>query len=326
MRSRAIIAGVLATTLTVAACSGGDPGGGAAEAQAAEGYSVLGALAEVPAPVADEGAVIVTGDLATATEAARLTRPDGLDDHEAVRDWISPLVGYPVDGRSLRTVFVPLGPILMRPVQVLALDAFEEQFGWSLIDVDTFVETFQGGDPYVVVTGDIDPEAEHAAGDTLTVELTDGKAVLAAEPGHASAWLEGEGDTLADDEPLATLAKVLDERDVLGALLLPSTDRGAADASSQTWTRAGIGWGQDAILISFLYPGEEAAHEALPRLEQLFLDDDVRAGAAARQLLRLREADVDGSVVVLTVRPTAAATAAAPYELFMRAEAPFVHN
>lgn len=326
MRGRPIVAGMLATLLAVTGCSGTSADeAGAAEA---EGYSVLGALAEVPASALDEGEpLIMTADVATATEVARLARPSDTEDMEALSDWMSVLAGYPLDGKRLRTVFVPMGPMLQRPFVTLSFDAFEEQFGWSVVDVDTFVETALSKESYLMVSGDIDAEAEYAGSDHVAVALTDGKAVMASSQEHVDAWLDGGSDTLADDEALAALASALDDGDVLAATLFPGTepDGGGDGSTSEAWSRAGIGWGEDAILLAYHYPSADAAQRAVQDFEELFRSDDP-AGADARRFLRLRETSVDGPVVVLTVRPTADGAAISPYELYMRRQAPFTDN
>ncbi|WP_131104158.1 hypothetical protein [Ornithinimicrobium sufpigmenti] len=258
MRTRIqLVTMVAAVGLLLAACggseaSGGDGAGegrGGSEEPAPSGlgvgadYSVLGALAELP-PAPTEAYTVQTGDLATASELVGLEVPTEADP-AAVGAWIGPLTGAPQEDGSWLPIFVPFPSALGTPHQVAE---FHEVAGWSVADVDSFVELT---DPLhlnaVVVGGFADDVLDHlpeaadgvrtvGEGDDLSVDLTqatavshtgrpvrlalaDGKLAVGLRTSQISGWLAGSRTTLADDEQAATLARALDEIGVVSAVL-----------------------------------------------------------------------------------------------------------
>lgn len=210
-----------------------------------DGYSVLGALSEVPVGADGEQIMVTTGDLAEASRLSGLARPDDVADRDAVNDWIGPLLGSSGADRMHAPVMVPLGSLLSQHA-IADMAGVDEELGWSLLDVDAFVEVTAAPDNFAVVLG------EGIAPDEDLPEVTDGVvtagegedheadvgAVTPARPIGAplrmaqsgtalavspttslvQAWASG-GESLADDEALAAVAAAFDEVGVVSAVL-----------------------------------------------------------------------------------------------------------
>lgn len=233
---------LLAPLLLATACTG-DP---QTESLASgDGYSVLGALSEVPVGADGEQIMVTTGDLAEASRLSGLARPDDVADRDAVNDWIGPLLGSSGADRMHAPVMVPLGSLLSQHA-IADMAGVDEELGWSLLDVDAFVEVTAAPDNFAVVLG------EGIAPDEDLPEVTDGVvtagegedheadvgAVTPARPIGAplrmaqsgtalavspttslvQAWASG-GESLADDEALAAVAAAFDEVGVVSAVL-----------------------------------------------------------------------------------------------------------
>jgi hypothetical protein len=243
VRSRVMVM-VCAVGLLAAACSGsgGDTLG------TGDGYSVLGALAELPAEAGDGEVMVVTADLQAATEAAQLERPDA-PEASAVLEWLSPLTGGPRETGPL-PVFVPLGDVF-NPPYLARHEEFADELGWSVTEVDAFVEASAPPRMFAVVTGDFADDAplgEPGAEGIVTVGEEED---LAADPGNgtaarplgrplhqvrkeqrlavtrssgqAAAWASGPEATLAGHEALAAAAGALDEAGAFSAVLVAGT-------------------------------------------------------------------------------------------------------
>ena len=210
-------------------------------------YTVLGALAELPASTETDALLVQTGDLVAATELAALERPSE-PDIDAVASWIFPLTGLPRED-EFAPLFVPLGQVFN--YQTLAdIAQFDDALGWSLIDADAFVEQSTPPESFAVITGDFDestlnPDLTEVAdgvvsygeGDDFETNLSGdpnpvdrlGRPVrLARDRDRIAAsfstpfvqqWLAGADETLADDAELAAVATALDEADVVAAVL-----------------------------------------------------------------------------------------------------------
>ncbi|KRF20907.1 hypothetical protein ASG90_00295 [Nocardioides sp. Soil797] len=254
-RSTATLGTCLALALAVTGCSsdgddadnGHDDDGGLSKE-----HSVLGALAEIPESVVDEDSVLVqTADLRAASEADGLDVPTG-GSRDDVANWLLGLTNDPQ-----RKVFVPVAESFNS--LAASPDEFAEVAGWSLIDVDSFVEYAVPPSTFAVAQGDFDD-------DTLDSDLIDvGDGVVTdregddneVDPGEPSAlnqlgqptrfaqqgdrialsrstpavesWLEGEG-TLADDDSFSSVATALDDEDVVSAVL--ASVAGGSDPSA----------------------------------------------------------------------------------------------
>lgn len=242
MRAR-IVTGLVVTALLGTACSGG---GGAVGLGTGEGYSVMGALAELPGPATPE-AMVQTGDLTAASEVAGLERPATLDT-SAMAEWVSSLSGGPVGAAEPAPVFVPFAEVFN--IQWLTEhQQFADALGWSLLDVDSFAEVLLPPERFAVVAGDFDEatlltdlpevaegvvtygEGEDHAADLenanavnrlgIPVRLGHRDGVVAASPSTEAVadWVAGPEVTLAEDTALAAVAGALDEQDVVAAVL-----------------------------------------------------------------------------------------------------------
>lgn len=238
-----LIMGLTVTALTVTACGGGGEDGLAS----GDGYSVLGALAELP-PAEDDSFVVQTADLTAATELAGLERPEE-PDAAAVAGWMNPLTGLAisVEEDEWAPLFAP-PPVVTFSQGPQQVEEFDELAGWSLVDVDSYVEYSTQPNAFTVLSGEFDeatlkhlPEAAEGVrtvgeGEDLRIDPTAGSAVstigqpvrMAAEDGRLAVsghtplverWLGDPEETLADHEGLAALAEALDEADVVSAML-----------------------------------------------------------------------------------------------------------
>lgn len=260
MRGRITVM-VCAVGLLAAACSGG----GGDTLGTGEGYSVLGALAELPAEVGEGEVMVVTADLQAATEAAALERPD-TPETLAVRDWLLPLTGNPATIEQL-PVFVPLGEVF-NPPYLGRHEEFVDELGWSVTEVDAFVEASAPPQMFAVVTGDFaddapsgQPGAEGVVtvgqGEDLATDLEDRtiarplggplhqvrkeqRLAVTRSSGQARAWASGPEETLADHEALAAAAGALDEAGVYSAVLLAGSSMTLQAALGQNASKSAL--------------------------------------------------------------------------------------
>ena len=260
MKALRVIAGIASVLLVLSGCGGdeGVQGGDTPTTQSplapaglgsGSDYSVLGALSEIPAAGVDSGAsgvlMIQTGDLEEATELEGGTRPTGFDT-SALGQWLGPLTGVPGSGEQPK-VFVPVAESL--GLQRLAqIEEFDSELGWSILDVDAFLEVSTPPHRFSVVTGDIDglspdlmevsdavvkagtgDEFEFNAGETsaarplgapLFLSQRESTVALGATLAPVEQWVSGGSKTLADDSGLAGVAGALDGEDVVSAILL----------------------------------------------------------------------------------------------------------
>ncbi|MDT0203851.1 hypothetical protein [Nocardioides sp. AE5] len=253
LKNRTVLPAAAAAVLALgllAGCSGDEEsdspggGGGGGTASFAEEFSVRGALAEIP-----EGAIptdgvltVAAGDLRAATEMAGLEWPaEGT--REATGPWLMALT----TGAEEDTVpFVPISGVFN--VQSASADEFAEAAGWSILDVDRFVEVETAPRRFAVVAGDFDDDTlspdlvevgdgivSDRDAEDLSTDLAEqgplnpiGQPIRMAQDGDRIAvstvtdlvadWLSG-GETLADREPLAAVADALDQRQVVSAYL-----------------------------------------------------------------------------------------------------------
>lgn len=315
---RNVAAGAAVVLLAASGCAAGAADG----IESGEDYSVLGALAEVPADAGTDSMTITTGDLVSATEAADLDRPDNIDDTEAVIDWIGPLLGIAPGGEAA-AVYVPMGPTLSQPITTLRLAESEDETGWSLLDVDAFVEVVDGSSRYLVMQGDFEAGTEYSGFDRASGAYRDGKVAVATEPKQVSAWEAEEGETLADHEALSSVAGALDEAGALSAFLAPGRAAGEAADPAVTpppFAFAGIGWTQEGIVLIYHFPSAEDAEESVEVFRTQFAETPVR------ERLRLTDAQSDGPVAMLSVMPAEGLTPMVAYHSFQRMEPPFLHR
>ncbi|MFS3129818.1 hypothetical protein ACLM5J_15560 [Nocardioides sp. Bht2] len=269
MRRRALAAAILILLTPLSACSDDDEPDHAAQ------WSVAGELRELPRSVAESGLWVVTADLDGALRTAKLTRTG--DDLQ----WLAAVGGMPVDGK-VTPIFVPIGSGFN--VEYAASGDFAAQAGWSLQDVDSFVE---GGRPPSVLTvarGDFDKDTLNKdlveVGDGIVSNSTapdgqtdlkntngfsplgqpirlseeGGRIALSSSTPLVQAWRE-QTETLAEDERAVALARALDDEEVLSAVLSQPVglaglggkqlSPGTPGPIQQAFDGVGIGWGTD---------------------------------------------------------------------------------
>jgi hypothetical protein len=244
MRSRM---SVIVLVVVAAASAGGD----SSRLSSGDDYSVRGALAELPtAAVGDELTEIRTADLSAATELLELERPAAAD-FEAVWEWLAPLTGVASGGVAdpeFAPLFLPLGEVFNYP-QLREIAEFDEALGWSLVDVDAYVEYSTLPRTFAVVTGDFDdatlspelvelsdgivsygdgddgevnPEASNAVdrlGRPLRLAQDGDRIAASLMTSLVTEWVAGPDETLADDDALSSVAAALDDADVVAAVL-----------------------------------------------------------------------------------------------------------
>jgi hypothetical protein len=275
---------------------------------------------------------LVAGDLDRASEAAGVERPTE-PDVDAVIDWVGPLTGLARDGDASTAVLLPE---VVGLNYLSMLDEFDDEVGWSLVDVHSFVELQQPPQFVSVLSGEFDEAAIDAAqgdredeiwslggedfevdveersaarplGGSMRTALVDDRLVVARSTAPVRAAADGADDTLADDESLTAVAEALDARDVFGALLV-SVDpgRGGGDGLAPFDT-LGVGSAADddgpLVVIAYAHGDEDAATTNEEQLRTLFTD-----GASAvtnrswSDLLVLEDVSRDGSTVTVTLR------------------------
>jgi hypothetical protein len=243
---RVLTPALVTVPVLLAACGGDDAGGGGLVS--GDDYSIEAALGELPVPDDDDGLMITTADLATATELAGLERPSG-PDAEAAMAWASALTGVEYDGNPPAPLFVPVADVFN--LQYLSRIAdFDAEVGWSLVDADAYVEATSLPERFAVIAGDFDesPLADdltdlgdgvYSAGDGedfssdpsmisaarpigAPIRLAYEDGLVAASPSTPAieAWLSGDGATLADDERLTAVAAALDDAGAVSAVLV----------------------------------------------------------------------------------------------------------
>ncbi|MGC5628869.1 hypothetical protein ACPYO6_11815 [Georgenia sp. Z1344] len=336
-RRRALVL-VAGATLLTAACQGGGDGG----LRAGDDFSVVAAIGEIPAEVAEGAVYVSTADLDSACEANGCTRPEDADDEEAVRDWMSALTGGPAapDG----PVHVDLPDSLGGRTGTMA--DFRDQVGWSLVDVDSYVSFAVPPSSFTVVTGPealsdelvevddrvlstsdaedgwVDPSSASAI-DSLgrPVRLTqdEDRTALSLSTASVAAWRAGPEATLADDESLLAVAGAMDDAGVVSSVLarddftVPDDAVGPGAARLPPFETVAVGWsgGDDAaITVAYGTGAGQDAEQLATALQDMF-DEDVTSASATSvgrplsDVLVLDDVTVGDSLVTATVRPAA---------------------
>lgn len=327
MQVRVIVGMTAAAGLVVSAC-GGDDGGGRL---VADDYTVLGALAELPASLDSDEAQIMTADLIAASEAAGLERPADADDVDAVIDWIVPLTGGRLDEEVGQIAFVPMADVFGLRYGPDP-GPFHDELGWSLVDAEAYVEYANPPERFSVISGEFDDETlsdglieldggimtnkEGEDGEQDLGDIDDavrsidmfGRPVRLAQDGErivsslqtppVEEWVDGLDETLAHDDDLAAVAKALDDADVFSALL-------AGQGSS--------GFASSALLEDMASSGETDFDELRAQLE----DETKGLPPAAFGPIGIGwGADDDGAVITIAYQHASEDDAAANAEAF----------
>lgn len=235
--------------LATVACS--DDGGGPGDDDGLG--SIAAGLAVLPEP-GEPDETIVWGDLARAGEIAGVARPDDPGDDEAVRAYLQAVTGGPVaEDESSSVVLVPPTPAHLGRVSDQA--GFAEAAGWSVLEVDRFIERQTPPGVVTLMEGSFSEDALTDAlgepddgtwtagnGESFAVDVTD---TSPARPLGESLWLGLDGDhlavtrsaehaaaarrtltgggdtpTFASDETLTLLASTLDDESPYAAMLV----------------------------------------------------------------------------------------------------------
>lgn len=292
-----------AAAIAVAAgCSGGDGGD-----EFADGFSVSGALAEVPARLStSDGFLFLTGDVDGMSDAVGVDRTDGPATDGALNEWGSVVfTGVPQDEPS-RRVELPMANVLLQ-VRGASDDAppVADELGWDLFDVDRYVSAWSAdggsldvvlidadlaaglgpiGDDGLIRLGDA-PDGEfdvqnrttlRTLGESLKLAVGEGGlvAVSAVTPPVAD-WAEDATQTWADEPDVAAAAAALDRVEglyaagiwVVGPEVLAASDGAGA---------LGLADGE-TVVVGFGYAGAGPGQ----RTRQVFVFADEDAAAAA---------------------------------------------
>jgi hypothetical protein len=261
MRARhCLVALVLpALLIGVTACGDDDDGGGGGAFGGGEGAAgdletIAGSLASLPDNGEDQ--TIVWGDLARAAEIAGLDRPTYPADEQAMVDYLMTVTGTRSEETDTGTPVAVMPPEAAHAESAADQTAFVDDVGWSLLQVDRFVERQSPPDSITVLDGDFDEDAltdalgeptdgvwEAGSGEPGEVDVAGstparplgeslwlalagdgGPLTVTRDPGTSAEVgdaLAGDADGVLDDDvSLAALATALDDQSAYGALLL----------------------------------------------------------------------------------------------------------
>jgi hypothetical protein len=253
------LAALVPLAVLAGACSGDDDDGGWFRYGRGSGLdSIAAGLAMLPDTGEDEE-TIAWGDLVEAAEVAGVEWPPDATDADTVNDYLLALTGVGgEDGGGPSAAAIPPETANgRRPYD----PEFAEEVGWSIVDVDRFVErqtppgvvavlegsfdedqlnealgepqdgtwTVGDGEPFAVNPQEVSPA--RPLGQSLWLARTDNRLTVARSPEHSAAVgeiLAGHEDTptLADDPALSGLAAALDAESPYAAMLArpaPST-------------------------------------------------------------------------------------------------------
>ncbi|GAA1509021.1 hypothetical protein [Nocardioides humi] len=337
------LAGVCLAAL--AACGGSDGSDGPDSPVAvpfADGWSVVGALGQVPEAAAGERVLVQTADLDAATKAAGLRRPAG-GSREDLADWLLPLSGAaPADGEPA-PLFVPIAESFN--TAAASPDDFAGVVGWSINDVTAYVEQSAPPLSFVVVSGsggrlsadltevedgivtDIDGEDFAATlgnvnpvsriGRPSRLAERDDLIAMGSSTPVVRAWLRG-GPTLADDASLAGVARALDDEGVVAAVVAgieptvePTADSGDASGTelvpADPYDAVAIGWsvddGEAEIHVAYHFGSAEAAERGAGVLERAWRDGtSPLTRSPYSDRVTVDEVDADDGVVTVSLR------------------------
>ncbi len=351
-----------------------DDGLGSTVSMARE-WSVLGALEQVPASAAGDTVYLQTADLDAATVAAGLERPaEGTRD--AIAAWLNPLTSGVGDTRPV--VFVPMAESFNFAYSADA-DEFAAILGWSVLDVTSYVEQAVPPYQFAVVDGvegklstdlievgdgivtDIDAEdlaqdfgkisAVTRLGRPTRLAERDGLVAMSTTTPSVRAWL-ADPETLADDESLASVARALDDEDVVSAvvatlepggnLAVRALGSGATPESieqlaeeidamvpADPYDAVGIGWsvddGQAEIHVAYHFLAESGAERGAVVLGKTWRDGvSVSQRIPFSEQVSVDEVDVEGPVVTVTLHPTDKGLPHVPLQMLQQREPVFL--
>jgi hypothetical protein len=322
---RSITIAVVAASLAVAACGGDDDGGGDG---GSSGDGIAALLRQMPAVERGDDLIQYTyGDLAMATELAGLTRPTSPSSTDDVVAWAVGISGFGSDDEPA-TVVAPV-PEVFGARGVNDMDEFADEIGWSILDVDRFLELSMLPDRFTLIDGTVDTEAVEQAvgparndiwslgegddfelGDSrsaasplgVPIRMTERDGLFAVTPSTDMAGAFFDGDDLGGDDGFVAVAEHLDDADVYGAFLVSMSD----DRDGSPFDTVGIGVALDddgaLVVIAYHYADEAAAADAVGDVEDVLDGESLRTGQPWSEIFSSSEVTADGSTVVATLR------------------------
>jgi hypothetical protein len=320
---------------------------------AGEDFSVTAALAEIPISYDEEGVVVLTADLVTASIEAGLSRPTDIADESALTSWLLDLNGARSD------VFVPMAEHLVfgSLSRIAEIDA---ELGWSVLDVDAFVEANHLPDRMMVATGEaLGPDlmadadvveladgvytagegqdhqtdlaeatAARRTGAPLRMAVEEGRLAVGPVRADVTGWLSGDGRTLADDDRYRAVAETLDGRQPYAAVV-HRTDRpvGASSGGTASYGVVGFGWsvaGDQAVITLVNHFGDPTtAADQVDTVRALLETGSVDGGQPFSSFFTVDSVQTDGPLVVSTLMLAGDTRPMVAFQMAQRAQAPF---
>ena len=323
----------------VAACSSGDDSGGGSGG----GGSIAERLESLPAGLSDDPALVAFGDLDEAADLADVSLSGDSSNDDAI-DAILAITAGPVRGKASAVAAVTPEAAHVDRMAGDGLDEFRDEVGWSVLDVDSFVEyqvpprnvTVMAGDfdedrlsealgepdDGVWVIGDPDGDLQiedtspaRPLGEPLWLSLVDGRLVVTRTEEAMDAVRSDDGKTLGDDVFFRPLAEALDGEDVYSAMLTGPVmaDPRVAPSQCDAFLPRPFGGVAAAIaddhgpvvVLAYVHDGADAAEANAEALEQLV--DDGRSIAGRQPWSEYFEVDdisTDKNVLVARLRVT----------------------
>ena len=350
--------------LLMAACGGdGDSSGGVSGREGGFGsgasFSILAALTEVPVSVTDvagdteqtDVVEVLVGDLAAGSAAAGVDRPERSADDGDLVDWARALT----EG----TVFIPFPSDLLSGDGIVNAEAYRDEVGFGVNEVESFVSWNALPESGVVWTGDlsvaattevadgvvslgegddfeVDPSQRSAArslGIPLRFARRDGLVVSTRSTAVALDWLDDDSERLADDPMFASAATALDDRDVLGAVMVRSdfsVPDGREAEIGQPFGLLSFGWaiesGEPVVTVVYSFESAEAASSASTEIEQVYSTSSLSNGRSVTETVTVEDVTVDGDQVIVTLAMVPAdRPPSIVYQMLQRSEPMFVH-
>ena len=249
--------GALTTTLLLlAACSSDDDGGGGLSGGGGDGVEAMLGSLPIPSSVDEDATLVVAyGDLARAARLAGVELPESPDAaaFEEQIAAIGAITGQQVSDDGERAPVAVVPPEAAHVEQLIDVEAFVDDVGWSVFDVRRYVELQAPPDNVTVMEGGFDearitealgePDGGvWTAGDTEGLDIAN---TTPARPLGEPLWLALDDDrlvvthaademeavqgggsgtpTVADDDVMVALAGAVDDADVYSALLYRGT-------------------------------------------------------------------------------------------------------
>lgn len=342
----------IAGATVIAACGGGSDGG-----SQSTGFSVVGAIAQIPASVLDaddESAELHVADIAGASEAMGLERPSDPNDADQTIEWYVELTRTG-GSDDLPGIFVPQFELIGTEF-VRDYDAYVAELGFGIAAIDTIAEVRTFPERFTVVTGDVTvaaglPEVAPGVktvgeGDDLElvfendrtplrplqrplrVAERDGVFAASLTTDAITAWLSGSGSSLADTERFGSVAAALDDIGVVTAYVYSTGDKSSPSGGIGAADAVGIGWkldgGEPLAAVVFHHESEAVASAELDVIRSRFAADSLVTGDPLSTILTLDSVDASGSNVIAQVRFADGIPPVAIYNQLIRLDLPFV--